>query len=80
MSKPISLINEKTGELVGRISEAQLQFLQDYLVEEDVDDDDYYIQPATIDMLQAKGADPELINILQQAISKSGAADIRWVK
>lgn len=54
--------------------------MRDYLEEEDVDDDDDYIQQATIDMLQAKGADAELLSLLPQAIAKTGEADIRWVK
>ena len=44
----IDLYNKSTDELLGSITEADLQVLTDALDEESSDDEDYYIDAATI--------------------------------
>lgn len=73
-----SLYNANTGVLLGNLSESQLQFLIDHLEEEETADEDYYINQATVDLLQGQGAGPELIELLQKAIADTGDADVRW--
>jgi hypothetical protein len=46
-----NLYDSATGALIGTISETQLQALVDTLEEESVEDRDYYINRATVDML-----------------------------
>ena len=60
------------------ISEEQLQFLIDHLEEESLEDDDYYLTAASIGMLEAKGADKGLVEILRTAVGDREGANIRW--
>ena len=71
----IQLYNKETGALIGQISEAQLAFLTSNLEEEDVDDVDYYLNEAMIDLLVEDGADAALISLLRQAIDETGEVE-----
>jgi processive 1,2-diacylglycerol beta-glucosyltransferase len=74
----IELYNEDTGALIGEITEEQLRFLVGELEEESLEDVDYYLSEATVDMLEADGADPALISLLRQALDDHGEVDILW--
>ena len=74
----IELYNEATGKLIGRITEEQLGFLVGELEEESLEDIDYYLSEATVDMLEADGADAGLIALLRQALGEHGEVDILW--
>jgi len=72
------LYNNDTGELVGNISEGQLQFLKDQLEEESLEDQDYEIKPMTLAYFEEQGIDAELLGILQRALGDQEAIIIRW--
>jgi processive 1,2-diacylglycerol beta-glucosyltransferase len=74
----IQLFNEETGVLIGEITAEQLGFLVNELVEDSLEDMDYYLSVATVDMLEADGADPALIALLRQALDEHGEVDIVW--
>ncbi len=74
----VNLYNKETGVLIGEISDTQLRFLVDELVEESLEDIDYYLSKPTVDMLEADGADPALIVLLRQALDDHGEVDIIW--
>lgn len=74
----IKLYNAATNELLGEISEQQLQLLQDQFEEESSDDQDYYINRATLDMLKDAGADAQLLALLERVLGGAGEGDIRW--
>ena len=74
----IELYNEATDALIGEINEKQLSFLVGELEEESLEDIDYYLSAATVDMLEADGADPDLISLLRQALDEHGEVDILW--
>jgi processive 1,2-diacylglycerol beta-glucosyltransferase len=74
----IQLYNEETGALIGEISAKQLSFLVDELEEDSIEDMDYYLSEATVDMLEVDGADPALITLLRQALDEHGEVDIVW--
>ena len=76
----ITLSRKDTGEVLGTIEESDLKLLIDQLEEEYEDDVDYYINPTTIDTLQEKGASPELIRLLKQAVGDSAGAEVVWKK
>lgn len=69
----VRLFDEATGAELGAISEEELAFLQANLEEESLDDRDYWINPATIDMLAKRGASPHLITLLRAAVGDSEA-------
>jgi hypothetical protein len=74
----IELRDKDTGAFLGTITEAQLQFLIDQLEEEDSEDTDYYINQATIDMFEQRGADAQLLNLLRKALGNGDGTEIRW--
>lgn len=74
----VGLFNIHSDERIGEVTEEQFAAMQQWLEEEGTDDDDYYINQATIDLLRDKGASPELLSLLQKAIAATGEADIRW--
>ena len=47
----IDLYNASTNQLLGHITESDLKVLQDALEEEGVNDQDYYVDAATIDVI-----------------------------
>ncbi len=59
------------SESLGTITESQLDFLIDNLEEELEEDEDYWVNQATIDYLRDKGADKELLDLLGKAIAGS---------
>jgi hypothetical protein len=74
----IKLFNKDTNELLGRISEEDLQFLKDQLEKESLDDHDYYITRETIETFAQFGASESLNAILEGAIRNQNAIEIRW--
>ena len=74
----IELYNNATNQLIGALTEAELQTLIDALEEESQEDQDYYIDAATIDLLESAGADAELVGILRRALGSRDGMDIAW--
>jgi hypothetical protein len=74
----VKLYNAATNQPLGDITDDRLQFLMDQFEEEWEGDQDYCINPATIDMLNDAGADPSLLALLQRVLGVAGEADIRW--
>jgi processive 1,2-diacylglycerol beta-glucosyltransferase len=67
-----------TDEVIGQISDTQLQFLVKQLEEEHDEDRDYYIDRETLEMFEENGGDPELVEMLRKALGDSEALDIEW--
>ena len=74
----IDLYNDSTGELLGSVTEADLKVLADALEEESPEDQDYYIDAATFDLIADGRASDHLVAILRKALGSSDGADIRW--
>lgn len=74
----ITLRLKDTNQLVGTISDSDLQFLEDELEEESLQDTDYYIDAATIDMLEDDGAPASLVALLRTAVGTSDGVEVRW--
>jgi hypothetical protein len=74
----IALSLKDSGELVGTIDEADLRLLMDQLEEESAEDTDYYITPATIDLLEQNGGSPQLVAVLKLAVGESEGVDVVW--
>jgi len=74
----IQLRDKETGAFVGTITEAQLQFLMDQLEEESTEDKDYYINQATLDLFEERGADADLLALLRQALGTREDIEIEW--
>jgi len=74
----IDLYNNSTKALLGSITEADLQVLKDGLEEESSNDQDYYVNAATIDLLGDGRASEHLLGLLRRALGTSEGVDIRW--
>jgi hypothetical protein len=74
----VTLYDKDTGTKLGEVPDEQFQFLVDQLEEESSQDRDYYIDSATIDMLEEAGADSGLVALLRRALGTRDGIDVRW--
>ena len=74
----LELRDKETGAAIGTITEEQLLFLTDALVEESEEDKDYYVNKATLEMLEEMGADSGLLTLLSQALGTRDEMEIAW--
>jgi processive 1,2-diacylglycerol beta-glucosyltransferase len=74
----VKLYDKASGAPLGEITDAQLQFLRDQLEEESLEDVDYYLNEATLDMFAARGADSELLELVRQALGTREGIEIAW--
>ncbi|HVK83839.1 MAG TPA: hypothetical protein VM513_07015 [Kofleriaceae bacterium] len=72
------LIRLDTGDDIGNVNDAQLKFLVEQLEEEHDEDDDYYVDRNTIEVMADNGGDPELIAMLEKAMGDDDQMDIAW--
>ena len=78
MSGMIDLFNAETDEKIGSITEADLKVLVDGLEEESSEDQDYFIDQATVDLLADGSATEHLVGLLRKAVGSSDGVEIRW--
>jgi hypothetical protein len=76
----VKIYDEETGAVYGTITEAQLQALMGQLEEESLEDTDFYINQATVDMLEDKKVDAGLVALLRNALGQREDMDIRWAR
>ena len=74
----ITLRDKESGNPIGTITEAQLQFLADQLEEEWAEDADYWLDQSTIDLLAERGADDALVVLLRRAMGDRDEMEITW--
>jgi hypothetical protein len=74
----IDLYNAATNQVLGSITEADLKVLIDALEEESLEDRDYYIDAATIDLIADGRATEHLVGLLRRALGAAEGVDIRW--
>ena len=74
----IDLYKCATNKLIGSLTEADLKILVDGMEEESLEDQDYYIDAATIDLLADGKASDHLVKLLREALGGEEGVDIRW--
>ena len=74
----VRLVDKETGREVGSITDEQLELLQAELEEESADDQDYWFDVASLDILEEAGTDPALIAILRTALGDRDEMELRW--
>ena len=74
------LYNKQSGAFLGSVSDADIQSLVDQLEEEHRADEDYFIDTATIEILEEAGASAALISLLRKAVGNSEGIDVRYEK
>ena len=55
-------------EVLGTITESQLDFLNDNLEDELEEDEEYFLNAGTLDFLKGQNADKNLITLLEKAL------------
>ncbi len=74
----VELVDGDTGQPAGALSGAQFEWLSSRLVLESPDDRDYWVDAATIEMLEAEGADAELLQTLRRALGTRDGVNLIW--
>jgi processive 1,2-diacylglycerol beta-glucosyltransferase len=74
----VELRDKESGNVVGSITEAQLQFLINQLEEESDSDTDYYVNGPTLEMLADRGIDEPLLTLLRNALGDREGMEIQW--
>jgi hypothetical protein len=75
----IHLYNKDTNAMVGSITDAEMQLLDDHLERESDRDTDYYFSTGTVDLLAENGqATDHLLKLLRDAIGTSEGVELRW--
>jgi hypothetical protein len=74
----IRLRNKETGTELGSVTEEDLQFLIDNLEEEWEEDQDYYLNRQTLEMLESRGASASLIRMLGGAMGDRDDVEVEW--
>jgi hypothetical protein len=72
------LIRIDTGDDIGTINDVQLKFLVEQLEEEHEEDEDYYVDRDTIEVMSDNGGDPDLIAMLEKAMGDDDQINIAW--
>jgi hypothetical protein len=76
----ITLKDKSNNRWLGQISYAQLKFLNDELVAEHKDDQDYWLNRDALEMLKARGADLDLAAIIEKAMGDKNEIEFYWIK
>ena len=72
-------VYDKTkGELLGHISQEDLDLLIAQFEEESSRDRDYYVDNDTFLLLADAGASSRLLDALKSALDANGEGDVRW--
>jgi hypothetical protein len=72
------LIRIDTDDDIGTINDVQLKFLVEQLEDEHDEDQDYFIDRETLELMSDNGADPELLAMLEKAIGDDDEMRIAW--
>jgi len=76
----VELYDKATNNYLGKISDEELQLLIDNLEEENLTDNDYYIDKATLETLQEKGVSSYLAKLIEDAMGDSEGIEILYKK
>jgi hypothetical protein len=74
----IDLFNNETNALLGSIEESELTILINALEEESEEDQDYYIDGDTIDLIAESEGSERLAGLLRSALGEAEGLEIRW--
>lgn len=74
----VQLRDKETGALLGSITDEQLEYLQNQLEEEFAENQDYWFDVASLDVLEEQGADADLMGVLRVALGDREEMEIRW--
>ena len=74
----VELYDKATNNYLGKISDEELQFLVDNLEEENLTDEDYYIDRTTLEFLKEKGMSSDLVKLIEDAMGDNEGIEILY--
>ena len=74
----ITLKNKDTGKRIREISEEELKFLIDELVEEHDEDKDYWLNRTQLEIMKEKGEYISLLEMLEKELGDNDDIEIIW--
>lgn len=74
----IKLFDSDTEAEIGEISEDQLSFMMEHLVEETLDEFSWNLDPPAINSLESSGAEPALVALLRRALGSRTSMEVRY--
>jgi hypothetical protein len=74
----ITLKNKDTGQRIGKLSEDELQYLIDELVEEHDEDKDYWLNKTQIEIMKEKGEHLSMLEMLEKELGDNQDMEIVW--
>ena len=74
----IRLRDKGASTELGSITEEDLQFLIDNLEEEWEEDQDYYLNRQTLEMLKGRGISTSLAQMLERAMGEGDDVEVEW--
>ncbi|MCX7110744.1 MAG: galactosyldiacylglycerol synthase [Proteobacteria bacterium] len=69
-----------TKEVIGSVTDEELDEIVDALTEESDDDQDYYIDADTIEYMEVLDVSPHIIVMLKAALGGKESIEFEWVK
>jgi len=75
---PYRLYIKDSGQVLGTITEEQLDDLIDLLEEEDSGDNDYYVDADVLAFLEEEGVDQALLGLIRPHVSADDGVEIAW--
>ncbi len=74
----IRIIDKQSGANLGEVGNEDLQLMIDQFEEEHSRDRDYFVDQATIGILEEAGGSARLLALLREIVGTSEGVDIRW--
>ncbi len=75
---PVQLFEKDVGHPVFTVTDEQFAFIVAALEEESTTDTDYYVDEATIEMLENDGADDALVGALRSLLADRDGIEVGW--
>ncbi|MEO8480781.1 MAG: hypothetical protein ABI634_01140 [Acidobacteriota bacterium] len=79
-SAPVARFDKETGQLIGRLARAQFDDLDARLEHQSADDNDFYVDEATLVLLEEQGVDTAVVEMLRHACAGRSGIDVRWAE
>lgn len=77
-SEMIRLYDNDNESEIGPITESQLDFLQEQLVEDAIDAYTFDLTPASIDSLEMNGGEADLVAMLRKSMGTRPSMEVRY--
>jgi len=74
----VELFDGDSGEPLGSLSPKDFAWLSKHLVRESDEDRDYWVDSATLDMLEREGADDAVVRLFRRALGARDGVNVRW--